>query len=77
MFEKEDVMIVQATRATPVSDLAISSSDSNEHLTNSDENDLRNSSSIENDLNDTDSRDEFSSSSLNIKHQIYITYLQK
>ncbi len=64
-------MIVQATRATPVSDLAISSSDSNEHLTNSDENDLRNSSSIENDLNDTDSRDEFSSSSLNIKHQIY------
>ncbi len=71
MFEKEDVMIVQATRATPVSDLAISSSDSNEHLTNSDENDLRNSSSIENDLNDTDSRDEFSSSSLNIKHQIY------
>jgi hypothetical protein len=71
LFEKEDVMIVQATRATPVSDLAISSSDSNEHLTNSDENDLRNSSSIENDLNDTDSRDEFSSSSLNIKHQIY------
>lgn len=71
MFEKEDVVIVQATRATPVSDLASSSSDSNEHLTNSDENDLRNSSSIENDLNVMDSRDELSSSSLNIKHQIY------
>ena len=54
-----------------MSDFASSNSGSNEHLTNSDDNELRNSSSIENDLNDMDSRDVLSSPSLQIKHQIY------